>query len=172
MKIVLDEPENVLWKICWRSNFHPTWFFLFLLFLRSVKPIQNGIFVMLGEMLNRFNKALKSTSLVIQNLKLSNFIKVLDLFSQRNNRKPVSIDIIAWYGKDGSKSISYQVVQFDNDYSGQSTKRKSRTMLKHTLNLWFPWIVNNFNIAAHFIRRKSYWIKIFQITWKKGVNRK
>ena len=35
MKTVLDEPENVRWKICSRSNFHSTWFFL-LLFLCSV----------------------------------------------------------------------------------------------------------------------------------------
>ena len=27
MNIVLDEPENVRWKICSRSNFHPTRFF-------------------------------------------------------------------------------------------------------------------------------------------------
>ena len=40
---------------------HPTGFFLFLLFFRSVKSIQHfiqhGIFVTLGEMLNQFNKA-------------------------------------------------------------------------------------------------------------------
>ena len=68
MKIVLDKPENVGWKICSRSNFHPTRFFFMqhdfffvLLFFRSVKPIQHfiqhGIFVMLDEMLGRFNKA-------------------------------------------------------------------------------------------------------------------
>ena len=27
MKILLDEPENVRWKICSQSNFHPTRFF-------------------------------------------------------------------------------------------------------------------------------------------------
>ena len=50
MKIVLDEPKNVGWKICLQSNFHPTRFcfiqhdfVLFLLFLRSVKPIQHFI---------------------------------------------------------------------------------------------------------------------------------
>ena len=68
MKTVLDEPENVGWKVCSRSNFHPMqyifmehdFFFFFLLFLRSVKPIryfiQHGIFVMLDEILHRFNK--------------------------------------------------------------------------------------------------------------------
>ena len=55
MKNVLDEPENVGWKICSRSNFHPARFFFiqydffFLLFLLSVEPIQHfilhGIFV-------------------------------------------------------------------------------------------------------------------------------
>ena len=64
------------WK-CWMKNLlaikfssntiflHLAWFFLFLLFLRSVKPmqhfIQNGIFVMLDEMLDRFNKALNES---------------------------------------------------------------------------------------------------------------
>ena len=55
MKTVLDEPENVGRKFCSRSNFHPTqyifmehdFFFYFLLFLRSVRPIryfiQHGI---------------------------------------------------------------------------------------------------------------------------------
>ena len=68
MKILLDEPENVVWNICSRSNFHSTRFFFiehffFFLFLRSVKPvrhfIEHGIFVMLDEMLDRFNKAFR-----------------------------------------------------------------------------------------------------------------
>ena len=62
MKTVLDKPENVGWKISSRTNFQPTRFFFvqqnflffFLLFLRSVKPIQHfieqGIFDMLDEM--------------------------------------------------------------------------------------------------------------------------
>ena len=40
-------------------------------------------------------------------------------------------------------------------------------MLKHTPNLWFPGTDNSFKIAAHFIRRKSYWIKPFPNNVKK-----
>ena len=76
IKIAVVEPENVGWKICSLSNFHPARFFfiqLFFLFLfailRSVKPIQHfvqhGIFVMLDEMLDRFNKALNKLILYL-----------------------------------------------------------------------------------------------------------
>ena len=50
--------------------------------------------------------------------KISSFIILLNCYCQRSNRKPVLINIIAWYGKDGLNSIWYQAFQFDNNYSG------------------------------------------------------
>ena len=70
MKIVLKEPENfgekfVCYQIFIQNDFHLSnmTFSFFMLFLRSVKRnqhfIQHGIFVMLDEMLDRFNKAFR-----------------------------------------------------------------------------------------------------------------
>ena len=47
MKILLDEPENVAWKICSQSNFHPTQFF----FIEHVF----SFFCYFGILLNRSN---------------------------------------------------------------------------------------------------------------------
>ena len=70
IKILLDAPENVGWKICLQSNFDPTRFFFieqdfffFCFFCVLLKPIQHfiqhGIFVMFDEMLDRSNKAFR-----------------------------------------------------------------------------------------------------------------
>ena len=67
---MLDE-KFALYRIFIRHDFSSSnyFFFIFLLFLRSVKPIQHlfqhGIFVMLDEILDRFNKALNKLILYL-----------------------------------------------------------------------------------------------------------
>ena len=72
MKILLDEPENVGWKVWSRTNFiqhHPTWFFssffFFIKILKSLKCIQRFIqhrkFSILDAMLDAFAAAFSSS---------------------------------------------------------------------------------------------------------------
>ena len=74
---------------------HPTYFFLFLQILRSVKPIQHFIqhakFMMLDEMLDRFNSALKKGNKNFRTpskleifVKIVNDFQLLTLFAKRS----------------------------------------------------------------------------------------